>query len=343
MTEKKNERFSILQQLPVELQEKIVIDLINFFHPLNYKKFCDLLSLPKTDNIQSLSLGQFFTWAQTQSNQEPSYERIRQHVLSIINKMTQAGLLSHEGKGRSGVMGNGDHYYSVHERTKGAAKGTLFLGRALGTSFIAHKFQRSLVAITGKTGDGDSAVGTGVHVHPEYVVTCQHVIGDMEVSDRLTVNGVDVKVVDCLKTSDTNIDVGVVQISPAVPLALPDLMFRDACVLEDILVAGYPTVPTTLGGFLSFQRGEVCQVSVPTYWKYNVDLFSAIARPGNSGGPLVTLEGNVVGLVTQSLERESEKNDKLKALPFFAAVPASDVRLVFERLTGKSLPWEDYQ
>ncbi|WP_081055182.1 S1 family peptidase [Burkholderia vietnamiensis] len=339
----KNERYTILQSLSADLQEKIAVDLLIFFNPLNYKHFCKLLGLPETENIQPLSLGQFYEWARSQPSQNPSYDRLRQHISSMVKKMSHAGLLSHEGKGRSGVLGDGDHYYAGHERSIGASKGTLFLGQALGASYIAHKFQRSLVPVVGKTKDGHPAVGTGVHVHPEYLVTCRHVIDDMRVSDKLTVHDVEVEVIDCLTDSSTAVDVGVVKISQAVPLALPDLMFRDAHVLEDILVAGFPTVPTALDRFASFQRGEICQTSVPTYWKYDVDLFSAIARPGNSGGPLISLEGNVIGIVTQSLERETETNDKLKTLPFFAAVPASDVRLIFEKLTGQSLPWEDYQ
>jgi hypothetical protein len=95
--------------------------------------------------------------------------------------------------------------------------------------------------------------------------------------------------------------------------------------------------------FATFQRGEISQIDVRTIWGTNVDLFSAIARPGNSGGSLVTLEENVVGLVTQSLERERESADLMSVLPFFAAVPACDIRTEFEALTSIALPWETYQ
>lgn len=168
-------------------------------------------------------------------------------------------------------------------------------------------------------------------------------IDDLKSIDSLQVNGTEVTVIEQLTVPGDSIDIGVIRFRPEVALALPDLQFRDAALLEEIVVAGFPTVPTSLGGFPTFQRGEISQIGVRTLWGNTVDLFSAIARPGNSGGPLMTLSGNVVGLVTQSLEREKEEGDRIRVLPFFAAVPASDVRSVFERLTGNTLPWETYQ
>jgi S1-C subfamily serine protease len=200
-----------------------------------------------------------------------------------------------------------------------------------------------LVAITGTSEHGDPAVGSGLHIHPELLLTCKHVIDDLKSIDSLQVNGTEVTVIEQLTVPGDSIDIGVIRFRPEVALALPDLQFRDAALLEEIVVAGFPTVPTSLGGFPTFQRGEISQIGVRTLWGNTVDLFSAIARPGNSGGPLMTLSGNVVGLVTQSLEREKEEGDRIRVLPFFAAVPASDVRSVFERLTGNTLPWETYQ
>lgn len=75
-----------------------------------------------------------------------------------------------------------------------------------------------------------------------------------------------------------------------------------------------------------------------------MELFSAIARPGNSGGPVVAMDGRVVGIVTRSLERDKEEADFMAPMPFFAAVPS---KLIAQALTeldggGTSLPWEDW-
>ena len=337
-----NNNDAMLEPLAIEQQKQIARDLMYFFDAQNSHQIRSQLSLMGLSYAEAFSLAQFFEWA-AKHRSHLSYSRIRHHIVGIAKKLTHAGLLYHEGRARSGVLGDQDLFFATRELSSGASRGTLFLGRALGPGYIAHEIQSVLVAITGVTSKGDVAVGTGLHVHPEYMVTCDHVLRDMTIDETLVVNGEEVAVVGRLMNEVPGIDVGVVRIDPPVSVALPDLLFRDAGLLEDVLVAGFPSVPTSTSLLPTFQRGEISQIDVPTYWDTNVDLFSAIARPGNSGGPLITNEGNIVGLVTQSLERERESADRIAVLPFFAAVPACDIRREFEALTSATLPWETYQ
>jgi S1-C subfamily serine protease len=339
-----DERFTLLRPLSVPEQQRLAIAIACFFSPLNYEQVNQELGLPPTPGqCIPFSVSQFFAWARKTPDMQ-QVPRLRPHVTQIIARMCDAGLLSHEGKTRGGVLADGNTYYFAPVFTANRKKGSLWLGEALGAPYIAHEISKALVRITGDV-DGVEAAGTGLHVLPQYVVTCDHVLRDMEVHKTVVVNGQPVAVEKVLLQQGDNpaIDVGVLRLAVPQDVQLPDLAFRDASLLEKVVVAGYPTIPRGTEGDAVFQTGEICQVSVKTYPQAtSVDLFSSIARPGNSGGPLVTMTGNVVGLVTKSLERPTEKIDVLKPLPFFVSVPASDVRSVFQELSGVALPWEDY-
>lgn len=55
------------------------------------------------------------------------------------------------------------------------------------------------------------------------------------------------------------------------------------------------------------QGGEVSVEHVTSFYGEELFLFSAIARPGNSGGPILSEDGHVVGIVTKELS----ENDPL--------------------------------
>jgi S1-C subfamily serine protease len=68
-------------------------------------------------------------------------------------------------------------------------------------------------------------------------------------------------------------------------------------------------------------------------------LYSATARPGNSGGPIVAQDGRVVGLVTHDLPDANQK-----ASPSYRGVPAGEIRRALSDLgAGDLIRWEDWQ
>jgi hypothetical protein len=336
--ERARERFSILEPMNVTLQAVIFTAICNFFAPLNCAANRKVLGLSEAPNITPFSVGEFFDMQRI--GQGDVCERHRHQIMAMIRRMQDSGVLTLEGHHGHRVLGESACYFFMKELSSRAQRGVLWFGAALGPAFLVPALGGALVRITGRTPDGDAAVGTGIHVLPDSVVTCAHVVRDMTVDAEVVVKGAKVAVAETLAADDS--DVGVIRISPAVDVACPDLAFRSATILERVLVAGFPTVPTATGELATFQTGEICQVGVETMWKQRLDLFSAIARPGNSGGPVVSSEGNVLGIVTQSLERDREAADPMRPLPFFAAVPAAQIRDSFKSLTGADLPWEDY-
>jgi len=87
------------------------------------------------------------------------------------------------------------------------------------------------------------------------------------------------------------------------------------------------------------QRGEVVNPAVKSQQDEQFFLYSAIARPGDSGGPIVAQDGRVVGLVTHDLP-----DAKQKASPFYRGVPAGEIRRALSDLgAGDLIRWEDWQ
>jgi S1-C subfamily serine protease len=73
---------------------------------------------------------------------------------------------------------------------------------------------------------------------------------------------------------------------------------------------------------------------------HEVFLYSAIARPGNSGGPIVSETGHVVGIVTEELTQSSATFE----MPFHAGIRTTElVRALSDLDTSLTLPVEDYE
>lgn len=79
-------------------------------------------------------------------------------------------------------------------------------------------------------------------------------------------------------------------------------MFRDPAWGDTATVLGYPPVPQVRDQAegspnLIVQGGEVVNPAATGLFGEPLFLYSAIARPGNSGGPIVAQDGRVIGLV----------------------------------------------
>ena len=327
------------QIMPLDQHERatLCMRLCNFFSPINNEKIKQELGLPTTPGrIRPLSLADFLNWSKKQGTDLwPKHQR----VAELVRRLEQKGILFEAGgRGASEIA---HCYYFTYDLSKLAARGSLWLGVALGPEYIGFAIQQDLVLITGVTASGDRAVGTGLLVLPGVALTCAHVITDMTIDSSVVISGMKVMVEHC--RSDANVDVGVVFLEEKIPPSLPDAAFRRAAILEEVVIAGYPSIPRGLVPTVTFQRGEIAGRIEKTMDGYPLELLSAIVRPGNSGGPVVTMDGRIVGIVSRSLERPREVADDMIPMPFFSAIPADVIQSSFRRLTeGLELPWETY-
>lgn len=138
--------------------------------------------------------------------------------------------------------------------------------------------------------------GTAFVVHPSgYLISCAHVVEDAdEVVIQLNQKEFIAEVLDV----DPVTDLALLKIDakklPAIPLAGPD----DAELGEDVRAVGFP-LSDVLGTNVKVTKGTISGILQRDGQKQlQID---AAVNPGNSGGPIVDSQGNVVGVASAKL------------------------------------------
>ena len=115
-------------------------------------------------------------------------------VAQILERMVSGGLLVRAGYGHPSVGGLGDHYWYAVMAWE-ISRGPFKFAWTLGPEFLYQLCAPGLVHITGTDGKGDVVAGTGIVVDPSFVLTCRHVVADMNLDilqefqgKKLTVN-----------------------------------------------------------------------------------------------------------------------------------------------------------
>lgn len=281
------------------------------------------------------------------------------NVTHIVEDMERRGILYDWGvvDAKAGPVG---HAYLTWNYGRVPVGGDLWMARLFGAELIVPSLGGLTIPIPGvsrTTGEPD--IGSGLVVDETHILTNAHVIQGMDVIPELPrpklvppgrmwwESRSPVRVVSA--RAHPTIDVGVIEVThtaermslkPDQLLAgktrpdqletLSDLEFRDAEWSDEMYVFGYPPIPMADSEAIPLvvQRGEVVNPTILDRWGNCFFLFSAIARPGNSGGPVVSHDGYVLGLVSQLT---TFKSSEVEA-PFYGGVPASQVEMAVREL-----------
>ena len=262
-------------------------------------------------------------------------------VMNFLQQMVSKGLLVYAGQGRSPVLGLKDHYLYI-EMGLEARRGSFRLVRLLGPEFLYKLCAPSLVHITGTNENGDVVGGTGFVVNTSYVLTCRHVVSDMKLKHRQTIQGREYTVNAKSVHQHPSIDVAVIRVDGPPLSPLKGALFQPPVVAKTVYTLGYPKLPMLREASVTMQHGAVTNQSVTSLEGDNLFLYSAISRPGNSGGPVMSEDGYVVGLSIVDSAGKYVENDAFS--PHYAGIPAQVVvKAVKDLGLGIELVFEGYE
>ncbi len=321
---------------PFNIELKIVLSLqaLNFFSPMNHEKYRTELGQQSSGaTMQPFSVGDFLNYLKKDSF--PDAWKFSQAITELLKKMERADVLVPAGIKNSPGIGNCYYFFKVLTEKQKLSK--CWLAKAIGYELLPYLLSSNIVQITGKNSDGDIHAGSGIFINPSMILTCGHVLIDMNIDEIQIINGQKRQVVRY--KSHSEIDVGIVEMDSPCFENVNQVIFAEPKILEEVYVIGFPRIPQTREAMLITQRGEINSTNAASFDGSKVFFFSAIARPGNSGGPIISTDGHVVGIVTQEFSFQDENS-----FPFYAGVPTSEIQKALKEIDENIiLPLENYE
>ena len=291
---------------------------------------------PESGRPKPLTVGDFLEYLEVKKPFPKPPNAFR--VARIIEQMVSGGLLMRTARGNSGIVGLRDHYVSMV--TVGSAPRDLFqLVPVLGPEYLHRLCAPSLVHITGKN-DRSPVAGTGLVVDASHILTCRHVVSDMKPDRRQVFQKREYGINAIHRHNE--LDVAVLRVDGPPLSPMRGLLLQAPVVAQTVYTLGYPKLPGLLDASVTMQEGAVTNESVTSLTGESLFLYSAIARPGNSGGPVMSEDGYVLGMSIVNATGEYVGDGAFS--PHYAGIPAQVlVKAVDDLGLGVRLPFEDYE
>lgn len=263
------------------------------------------------------------------------------HIMPLAHKLADQGILIPAGTS-GGAPGLNACYYCMNLLTPLQENTDYWLASVLGERYLRALLNDYIVRIEGEDDDGIPGTGSGVLIATDTVLTCAHNIRDMKIrSCWIGENQLSIAEM----RAHPKYDIGIIKVSPVYenrnyPYLGPPL------VLDKTLTLGYPPLRGLREPSLLAQSGEINAIGSEMITGCECITISSITRPGNSGGPVFSLQGYIVGVVISSAfstssfsaqdikneSNEQEKPEKQNESPFYLAISSNVLREMLAEL-----------
>ena len=257
-------------------------------------------------------------------------------IHSLARKLVNAGILHSLGYlGQTPMFDEG--FFSMKELTELESVSDFWLSGILGERYLRNLTKGFIVRIEGTTRDAakTSATGSGVLIANNLILTCAHNINDIEIS-AVCREEEELHIIS--KKPHPEIDLGIIEVQPTYDAEIYPY-FGDAYVLDKTLTMGYPPARGMRGTPLIAQSGEINAIEKELFTGSQCITISSTTRPGNSGGPVFSLNGYIVGIVISSataveqygvdFEKHEEQiqplRDTKQETPFYLALSSQEI------------------
>jgi len=289
----------------VDQRVRLAVAATNFFSVQDPDEIYRILGKSRQSNtVQPLSGFEFLTYLDAKGIL-PEARRYQYVIGRLLDALETTGWLTFMGLSPSTILPK--TYYSMKQATSIEGRGLYMLAQPLGIDFLYSLINPNIIHITG-TSNGDVHAGTGILVDKNVILTCAHVIDDMQLDESLTIRGMSYQTVK--KITHREIDVGLIYLKGEVENNISSLPFVEPQIGMNVAIFGYPKIPIARAAPLTLQKGEVTCAELYTVFSQRLFLFSAIARPGNSGGPILSTSGQFLGLVSQDVTMRDKPRKK---------------------------------
>lgn len=341
-----NARYTGFKPLTNDELETFSNLMVYFFSPNNHGTV--LKELNPNDNrklpIQPLSIGLFLDFLKIRM---PSIEdpiRYWKQVRELSSKLTTSGILTYMGMDGKGSAPFNICYYSMFEKTKLQENNSFWLGSSLGLSFLSHLCSKFVVSIIGKNSNGDVGIGSGIIINNDTILTCKHNLEDLN-EIKCDSTFFEIKIIETFRHKVC--DIGLIKIEK-LDYHKQFPYFGEPIVLDKVLTMGYPPLTGIKDHLVVSQTGEINAIGTEYFTGCECIVISSITRPGNSGGPVFSKSGYIVGIVIRSSNTSTQfggENDKEResSTPFYLAISSNELRrLIPEVLSSVQVNYEEY-